>query len=88
VLNKGSIKPKQDHIICEHPHSKHLHIAAGGSYHSWEFLPMTGKYVAQMIEGTLDHRLVETLAWDWENKGSAHEGLLPRREIKGAEQAN
>ncbi len=49
---------------------------------------MTGKYVAQMIEGTLDHRLVETLAWDWENKGSAHEGLLPRREIKGAEQAN
>ncbi|KAI0143780.1 sarcosine oxidase-like protein [Xylariaceae sp. FL1272] len=77
-----AITPNQDQIICEHPRSRHLYIATGGSFHSWKFLPILGKYVIQMIEGTLDAELVKTWAWDRDDKGSAHEALLPHREMR------
>ncbi|KAI1429746.1 sarcosine oxidase-like protein [Xylaria sp. FL1777] len=63
-----AITPSQDPIICEHP--------------LWKFLPVIGKYVAQMIKGTLDVELAKTWAWDRDDKGSAHEGLLPHREMR------
>jgi len=81
-LHRDAITPTQDQIICEHPHSRNLFIVTGGSFHSWKFLPIIGKYVIQMMEGTLDPRLVKTWAWDRDDKGSAHEGLLPHREMK------
>ncbi|KAK8096157.1 hypothetical protein PG999_014179 [Apiospora kogelbergensis] len=76
------VTPTQDQIICEHPHSKNLYIATGGSFHSWKFLPTIGKYVIQLMEGTLDPKLAKTWAWDRPNNGSAHEGLVPTREMK------
>jgi sarcosine oxidase/L-pipecolate oxidase len=79
---RDAITPTQDPIICEHPHSKGLYLATGGSFHSWKFLPVIGKYVVRMIEGTLDTKLLEAWAWDREGTGLAHEGLLPRREMK------
>lgn len=77
-----SITPTQDQIICEHPHSKSLYLVTGGSFHSWKFLPTVGKYVVQMLEGTLDSKLAKTWAWDRNSEGSAHEGLIPRREMR------
>ncbi|KAI0107547.1 sarcosine oxidase-like protein [Nemania sp. FL0031] len=77
-----AITPSQDPVICEHPHSRHLYIVTGGSFHSWKFLPVIGKYVTQMIEGTLDAELSKIWAWDRDDKGSAHEGLLPHREMR------
>ncbi|KFA69532.1 hypothetical protein S40285_07268 [Stachybotrys chlorohalonatus IBT 40285] len=76
------VTPTQDPIICEHPHAKNLYLATGGSFHSWKFLPILGKYIAQMIKGTLDPELAEKWAWDREDNGSAHEGLLPTREMR------
>jgi sarcosine oxidase/L-pipecolate oxidase len=79
---RDAITPSQDLIIGEHPHSKHLYIASGGSFHSWKFLPIIGKYAVQMTEGTLSPELAKVWAWDREDKGSAHERLLPHREMK------
>ncbi|KAK9769255.1 putative FAD dependent oxidoreductase domain-containing protein [Seiridium cardinale] len=77
-----AITPSQDHVICEHPHSKNLYIVTGGSFHSWKFLPILGKYAIQMITGNLDAKLVKTWAWDREDNGGAHEGLIPHREMR------
>ncbi|KAK0653130.1 sarcosine oxidase-like protein [Cercophora newfieldiana] len=77
-----AITPSQDLIICEHPHSKNLYLATGGSFHSWKFLPIIGKYVVQLLKGTLDADLVETWAWDRESSGSAHKGVIPTREMR------
>lgn len=77
------VTPTQDQIICEHPHSKNLYIVTGGSFHSWKFLPILGKYVIEMMEGNLDPKLAKIWAWDRDDKGgSAHEGLIPTREMK------
>ncbi len=76
------ITPNQDFIISPHPHSRNLHIATGGSFHGWKFLPIIGKYVVQSLDGELEKELMERWAWDREQKGSAHETVMPRRELK------
>ncbi len=35
----------------------------------------------QMLDGTLDDDLKKRWAWDREQKGSAHETVMPRREL-------
>jgi sarcosine oxidase/L-pipecolate oxidase len=69
-------------VICEHPHSKGLYIIAGGSFHSWKFLPTIGKYVVQMIDGTLDPELAHRWAWDRDNDKSELDFMWPEREMK------
>jgi sarcosine oxidase / L-pipecolate oxidase len=34
------------------------------------------------MDGTLDPELAKVWAWDRDKKGSAHEGLMPTREMK------
>ncbi|KAL1955806.1 hypothetical protein VTO42DRAFT_8045 [Malbranchea cinnamomea] len=45
--------PDRNMLICRHPHSKlsNLYLAIGGSSHSWKFLPIIGKYVANVVNG-------------------------------------
>jgi glycine/D-amino acid oxidase-like deaminating enzyme len=45
--------PAQDFVISSVPELEGLFVAAGGSFHGWKFLPNIGRYVVQMIEGTL-----------------------------------
>ncbi|KAL7622400.1 hypothetical protein AAE478_007905 [Parahypoxylon ruwenzoriense] len=56
--------PDEDWIISPHPASKNLYIAAGGSFHGFKFLPIIGKYVAQMIHGELPEEHARRWAWD------------------------
>src|SRR6266536_6581655 len=79
---RDGITPNQDFIISEHPRCKDLFIATGGSFHGYKFLPVIGKYVVQMLDGILDESLVKRWAWDRDQKGGAHDKLIPKRELK------
>ncbi|VBB84701.1 Putative Sarcosine oxidase [Podospora comata] len=76
-----AVTPTQDPIICEHPHAKQLFLVTGGSFHGYKFLPIIGKYVVEMLDGTLKPELAKIWAWDKENNGEAHEGMFPTREM-------
>ena len=82
VLARDAITPNQDFIIDRHPYCQNLSIAGGGSFHSWKFLPVLGKYVVQMLQGTLDSESASRWAWDRSNAGGAIPAYLPRRDLK------
>ncbi|KAE8443743.1 hypothetical protein EG329_001423 [Mollisiaceae sp. DMI_Dod_QoI] len=75
------ITPNQDFIISDHPRCKNLYVATGGSFHGWKFLPIIGKYVVKMLEGTLEQDLSSRWAWDRDQLGNAHEKIIPQREF-------
>ncbi|KAJ2987273.1 hypothetical protein NUW58_g4598 [Xylaria curta] len=58
------VTPSEDFIISQHPASAGLFIATCGSFHGWKFLPVIGRYVVQMLEGTLESDLEQRWAWD------------------------
>ncbi|KAL4929943.1 FAD dependent oxidoreductase [Aspergillus undulatus] len=41
-------------LITPHPAHKNLKLAIGGSAHGFKFLPLLGKYIVEMMEGTLE----------------------------------
>jgi len=45
-------------------------------------MPTIGRYVVDMLEGTLDEGLVKRWAWDRPNEGAAHGDLLPTLELR------
>ncbi|KAF5020378.1 hypothetical protein F66182_7606 [Fusarium sp. NRRL 66182] len=49
--------------ICPYPENKNLYIATAGSNHGFKFLPIIGKYVADMLEGKLDEGLADLWSW-------------------------
>ncbi|KAG6001105.1 hypothetical protein E4U21_004678 [Claviceps maximensis] len=55
-----------DFIISPHAASKGLFIATSGSFHGFKFFPVIGKYVVQMLEGSLSPQMAEKWAWDRE----------------------
>lgn len=48
-----AVTPTEDWILCQHPHASldNLIIATGGSFHSYKFLPIAGKYVSKVLRG-------------------------------------
>ncbi|RDW93843.1 NAD(P)/FAD-dependent oxidoreductase [Aspergillus mulundensis] len=50
-------------LITPHPRHKNLDIAIGGSAHGFKFLPVLGKYIVEMMEGTLDPEIAKK--WKW-----------------------
>ena len=44
-------------------------------------MPTIGRYVGDLLDGELELALVKRWAWDRDNKGSAHRGLLPSVEL-------
>jgi len=44
-------------------------------------MPTIGRYVVEMLDGTLDQALVKRWAWDRPNEGAAHGKLLPTLEM-------
>ncbi|KUJ07463.1 sarcosine oxidase [Mollisia scopiformis] len=77
-----AVTPNQDFIIDRHPNCKNLYFAGAGSFHSWKFLPTLGKYVLDMLQGTLDAEKASRWAWDRPNQGSALPAYVPRRDLK------
>ena len=71
-----------DFIISPHSASKGLYVATCGNFHGWKFFPVLGKYIIQMLEGTLSPELANKWAWDRERPDSALFADWPRAEMK------
>ncbi|KAK6331484.1 hypothetical protein TWF730_004566 [Orbilia blumenaviensis] len=76
-----SVCPDGDFLITQHPHSKNLVVATGGSYHGFKFLPVIGKYILETAIGDLDGEKEKRWGWDRDNGGNADEGLPPARRL-------
>ncbi|RYP44780.1 hypothetical protein DL768_008791 [Monosporascus sp. mg162] len=61
-----ALTPSADFIVSPHSAAEGLYVATCGSFHGWKFLPVIGKYVVQMLEGSLAPELREKWAWDRE----------------------
>ncbi|KAI8165548.1 L-pipecolate oxidase [Colletotrichum sp. SAR 10_70] len=70
----------EDFIISPHSGSKNLFVATIGSFHGWKFLPVLGKYVVQMLQGTLEDKLAKKWAWDKTLVPPTH-SAWPRKEL-------
>ena len=81
MISRESFTPNQDFVISNHPHCENLYIAAGGSFHAFKFLPIIGRYVVMMMDGTLEDAYRTRWAWDRKNEGAACEKYDPARDI-------
>ncbi|EGX93599.1 sarcosine oxidase [Cordyceps militaris CM01] len=77
-----AVTPNQDWIIAPHPHCQSLYIASGGSFHSWKFMPILGRYVVKMLLGQLGADEKKRWAWDREDTGGALPEYIPKRDLK------
>ncbi|RAK93702.1 fructosyl amino acid oxidase [Aspergillus costaricaensis CBS 115574] len=50
-------------LISPHPNHQGLYVAAGGSAHGFKFLPVLGKYIADLLEGNLESDIAQQ--WQW-----------------------
>lgn len=82
-----AITPTQDQLITQHPDTRlaNLYLAVGGSFHSWKFLPIIGKYVVNVLFSRSNGEEKDR-AWAWkldkplQGRG-AHEKVVPKREL-------
>jgi glycine/D-amino acid oxidase-like deaminating enzyme len=74
-----------DFIVSPHSAAKGLYVATCGSFHGWKFFPVIGKYVVQMLEGSLEPALVQKWAWDRERPDSSNNPEYPRVEMRELE---
>ena len=80
-----AVSPDQNQLICQHPDARlsNLYFATAGSFHSWKFLPIIGKYVVNVLNGESNGKVKDD-AWKWKrewNSRGAHEKVLPRGEL-------
>jgi glycine/D-amino acid oxidase-like deaminating enzyme len=73
--------PDDNFFVTPHPHINGLFIATGGSFHGWKMMPVIGKYVLQMIEGTLSEEHRQRWAWDRPMPAVPTDGA-PKRELR------
>lgn len=81
--------PDQNQLITQHPDPRlsNLYLATAGSFHSWKFLPIIGKYIVNVLKGESNGEEKDK-AWKWKSTWSergAHEKTLPRRDLKDFE---
>jgi sarcosine oxidase/L-pipecolate oxidase len=64
-----AVTPTEDWLLCSHPHPSlgNLVIATGGSFHSYKFLPVAGKYVSKVLNGESCGE-EKDLAWKWKSE--------------------
>ncbi|KAK1995359.1 FAD dependent oxidoreductase [Colletotrichum falcatum] len=75
-----AVTPDEDFIISPHSASENLYIATCGSFHGWKFLPILGKYVVQMLDGSLEETLAKKWSWDRAMPPPTHR-TWPRKEL-------
>jgi sarcosine oxidase / L-pipecolate oxidase len=80
-----AISSDQNQLICKHPDSRlsNLYFATAGSFHSWKFLPIIGKYVVNVLNGK-SNGSEKDAAWQWKTSfdaRGAHEKVKPRRDL-------
>jgi glycine/D-amino acid oxidase-like deaminating enzyme len=71
-----------DFIISPHAAAQGLFVATCGNFHGWKFFPVLGKYIVQMLEGSLSPELAEKWAWDRERPDASGNADYPRWEMK------
>jgi hypothetical protein len=71
-----------DFIISPHTGAKGLYVATCGNFHGWKFFPVLGKYVIEMLEGTLSPDLMQKWSWDREWPDPCMFPDYPRYEMK------
>jgi len=84
-----AVSPDQSQLICRHPDLRlsNLFLATAGSFHSWKFLPIIGKYVVNVLNGKSNGEEYDN-EWKWKREWSgqgAHEKVKPRGELKDFE---
>ena len=62
-LYRDGMAPDLNFRICPYPKAKNLYVATVGSNHGFKFLPVIGKYVADMLEGKLGQEWLDL--WKW-----------------------
>lgn len=70
-----------DFIVSPHSGAKGLYVATCGSFHGFKFFPVIGKYVAQMLEGSLTPELEARWSWDRERPDSSQNCEYPNSEL-------
>lgn len=78
-MHRDGITPNQDFVISDHLHCQNLYIATGGLFHGWKLLPIIGKYVVQLLDGTLKDEPHQGWVWDRDQKGGPHEKIVPKQ---------
>lgn len=70
-----AVTPSEDWLLCRHPHPglKNLVVATGGSFHSYKFLPIAGKYVAKVLKGESCGEEKDK-AWKWKSETERSSG--------------
>jgi sarcosine oxidase/L-pipecolate oxidase len=63
-----AVTPTEDWLLCRHPHPslENLVIATGGSFHSYKFLPVAGKYVLKVLQNE-SCGADKDRAWKWKS---------------------
>lgn len=87
TLPRDAFTTSSDFIISPHSAAKGLYIATCGNFHGWKFFPVIGKYVMQMLEGSLSPELAEKWAWDRERPDPKFFADYPRYEMKDLQDA-
>jgi sarcosine oxidase / L-pipecolate oxidase len=80
------VSPDQNQLITQHPDARlsNLYFATGGSFHSWKFLPIIGKYVVNVLNNQSNGEEKDN-AWKWKTTWldrGAHEKVLPTGELR------
>lgn len=82
IVNRDGDTPDSEFLITPCPDHEGLKIAVGGSAHGFKFLPVIGKHIADMIEGTLDPLLADKWRWRPGAKPNAPDPFhLPLKDI-------
>ena len=80
-IKRDAFTSSSDFIISPHAAASNLHIATCGSFHGYKFFPIIGKYVVQMLDGTLEEELKGRWAWDRERPDAKENPEWPRGEM-------
>ncbi|KZZ94262.1 sarcosine oxidase [Moelleriella libera RCEF 2490] len=79
---RDAFTTSSDFIISPHAAAEGLYVATCGSFHGFKFFPIIGKYVVQMLEGTLSRELADKWAWDRERPDPAANPDWPSVEMR------
>ena len=82
IANRDAFTTSSDFIISPHSASKGLYVATCGNFHGWKFFPVLGKYVVQMLEGSLDAQMADKWSWDRDRPDPSLNPDWPRAEMK------
>ena len=81
-MPRDAFTTSADFIISPHAAARGLYVATCGNFHGWKFFPVLGKYIVQMLEGSLSPELAEKWAWDRERPDPSMNADYPRWEMK------